>query len=318
MPNNAAEATVIEAKFALLDSDDVPIESQLQAANFLLRQGYFDEVQPTLKRLCTHPATRPEARRLLAVCKQMHSWGIQGKLESYTGFDVVGFDRSVRGVAEVMLARRPGSTKCIVVFTGAAKQIWVSLHILHQIMPSDCHIIYLRDHSSSGYLTGLNVFGIGFGRMVDGLQGIFDSLGVKDVHVLGSSAGGFAALSFGLMIKAVSMLSFSPQTEVGETVRLFAEAALPQGDTPWGQPGSLPPFLDIVEHYKNTSYHPPLTLTFGGANVADAPAALRMAGLPGVILNEAFGYERHDILAWCFANGQIRELVKWMMEAKTE
>lgn len=316
MPRDTAKATIVQAKLAVLDNDDEPIESQLKAADFLLRQGYFEEVQPTLERLCDHPATRPEARRLLAVCRQMHSWGIQGKLESYTGFDVVQFDPSVRGAAEVMLARRPGSTKCIVVFTGAAKQIWVSLHILHQIMPTDCHIIYLRDYSNTGYLTGLNVFGIGFGRMVDGLQGIFDSLGVKDVHVLGSSAGGFAALSFGLMVRAASMLSFSPQTEVSETVRLFANATLAQSDTPWGQPSKLPPYLDIVEHYKNTRYHPPLTLTFGGANDSDAPAALRMAGLPSVVLNEAIGYERHDILAWCFANGQIRRLVDWMMGAK--
>ena len=317
MTHHVAAEAMIKAGLRLINDADTPIERTLAACDYLVRQGYFEEVEPALDRLCNHPATRADARRLLAVCKQMLSWDIQGKLEGFSGFDAVPFDPMVKGAVDVMLARRPGSSKCIVVFTGAAKQIWVSLHILHQIMPTDCHIIYLKDHSDLGYLLGLPVFGAGFSRMVYGLKSICDGLGVKEVYVLGSSAGGFAALSFGLLIGASRMLSFSPQTDLTDLVRRHDAAAMAQGDPRWRQPDILPPYLDLVEQYKNTSNPPRLVLTFGGANTADAPAALRMAGLSGVVLNEAVGYARHDILAWCFANGQIRTLIDGMMGSRT-
>src|SRR5882672_7109558 len=99
------------------DQPRVPTDGDRSAQQLLsrcdkfVRAGRFEEAESQLVVLAQIPEAAREARKLLAVCKQLRRWGIVGKLEAYSAsahrssadVDLPDFSSD----ASVLIARRP-------------------------------------------------------------------------------------------------------------------------------------------------------------------------------------------------------------------
>ena len=293
-------------------------EKRLYAAEHLVRAGQFATAEPTLQALAARPETAPAARRLLAVTRQLQRWGIVGELERYVaasaadGVDAEGVPFGAD--SSVMVARRPRAARTILVFTGAAKQIWIAIHLFHQLLPADCHVVYLQDPRTCSFAMGIDALGPGYTGTLRALQALVADLGAPQLYCIGSSIGGYGALRYGLDLPARRVLALSAATDLTmltpkrpEFERLLRIEPARAADI-W-PPGSA----DLLELYRAAPRHPQAILAFGGANGPDAAAARRMAVLPGVALHEVPGHEQHDVVAELIASGEIRGLIERLL-----
>ncbi len=72
--------------------------------------------------------------------------------------------------------------------------------------------LFVRDPSLIWYQRGLPGFGDTIDEVAGSLRMIISEQGVERLVVIGSSAGGYAALAFGCALEADLVLAFSPQT----------------------------------------------------------------------------------------------------------
>ena len=72
--------------------------------------------------------------------------------------------------------------------------------------------LFVRDLGQAWYQRGIPEYGSDFASVADGLRGIVDQHRVERLVTAGNSAGGYAALAFGALLGAHSVLAFAPQT----------------------------------------------------------------------------------------------------------
>ncbi len=302
------------AKLVLAAADGPP-DKRIAACDRLVRDGHFDEVVGPLEQLAALPATASEARKLIAICRQLKRWGIVGQLEAYTHQSASAPNPELLpDFAEksgALIARRPRADKVIFVFSGAMKKIWVSLHLLHQMLPKqDCHIVYLRDDDRCCYLTGVGGFGDSYDAALSGMRELVAALGDPRVFCIGSSGGGYAALRYGLDLGAQGVLAFSPSTDPSHLPAAFKGTFL-EGFCEQNPHVTT----DLREAYATAVEPPVATLVFGGAHEEDTAASRRMQGLPTITLCPIEGYDRHDAISQTLASGQFPGLIRSMLEA---
>ncbi len=305
-----------DARIQIAANSLKPPHERLNAIDFLIRAGEFDTAERLLPDLASIPELSAQVRRLQAVVRQLQRWGISNKVEAY-------HDPLVRpdGVATdfdagdaVRIARRPGARKIVFVFTGKARQIWLSVHIFHQMLPDDCTVVYLQDIRNCGYVFGLQALGEGYTGTLDGMRRLIASLDFPEVFVIGSSAGGWSAMRYALDMGATRVLAISPATDLNGMVGhrdylatgMAISEAQAQADWPPGD-------MDLRALYGSATRPPELILAFGGGHQWDGDQCRRMAGLPRVTLHEEPGYDRHDVMAELIANGSIRGLIEALM-----
>ena len=285
---------------------------RIVACDWLVHEGELAMVLPALESLRDHPEVGSQARRLLAVSRQLANWGIVGKLQRYrrggpsqpTGVETLDFDREVGA----LVARKPGARSTLFVFTGVAKMLWVSLHVLHQIIePLDCNVVYLRDFTGFGYLLGVGGFGADYAGALQGIADLAAELGAPRLHVIGSSGGGYAAMRYAYDLRADGVLAFSPATDWKEVAELNA-------GTPWAEASGLNAVgLDVLYGRGDA---PHTTVVFGDAHPEDAIRCRRFGDLPGVALIPVPDYDRHDVLAQTIATGQFPAFVDQLLEIR--
>ncbi len=294
-----------------LDRLNRPLD-RLEAVDKLVRAGRFEVAERLLPELGGLPDLGPRVRRLQAVVRQLQRWGISSKVEAYrdplTRPD--GAATSFDAGDSVRIARRQGARKIVFVFTGNARQIWLSVHLIHQILPDDCTVVYLQDPYDCGYIFGLRALGEGYSGTVDGMRRLVAGLDFPEVFVIGSSAGGWGALRYALDLQATRVLAIAPATNLNGLVEHRDYQAVGAAiSKAWGGPGSPPGDMDLLAVYRSATRPPELILAFGGGHAWDRDQCRRMAGLPHVTLHEEPGYERHDVMAELIANGSFRRLV---------
>ncbi len=283
-------------------------ETRITACSRLIRLGLFDEAEPPLAELVHDAQVAGEARKLLAICRQLKRWGVVGKFERYASSDPDGSAPVGLDETEVVIARRPGARKVIFVFTGKAKQLWVSIHVLHQLLPAeDCHVVYLNDRNGSCYLDG--VFGLGstYAEAVAALRSLIASLGDPRVYCIGHSAAGFPAIRYGYDLGADAVLAFSAMTDASRLETVV------QG-TEWKELKERSPEVAVdIKVLQATSADPPrLLMVFGDKHEFDSFAARRLDGLPGVKLFPV-DYAGHQVISETIADGTFRGLIDEML-----
>ena len=297
------------AKFLLATTGGTPA-ARIAACDRLVRAGYFEEADGPLQALAQIEGTATEARKLLAVSRQLKRWGIIGKLERYVGPNAGvedALDFSLDG--GVFIARRPAAKKLIFVFSGAAKQIWISLHLLHQLLPQDCHVVYIQDHDGWCYLTGVKGFGDSYERAVEGMRALLGSLGDPQVYCIGSSGGGHAALRYGIELGVCGVLAFSPSTDMGGLAQYFPDTLL--DDLGHGDPEAV---IDVKDRYLAHPSPPRVMIVYGADHERDARQAKLMGDLPSVSLYPIANYDRHDVISQTIAIGVFPELIQTLLE----
>jgi hypothetical protein len=192
----------------------------------------------------------------------------------------------------------------VILFTGESRKFGVSLDVLHRILRRSVgQVVYLRDYNNLFYLAGVHTWGDA-AATVDRLKRLIAESSVKRVCAIGSSAGGFAALRFGLDLSVDAVLALSPQTDLRK---------LPDSK---GRAKSLQRFripdeaLDLLPFYEQAARRPQTTLVFGAANEADEKHVQRLAHFPEVEILPLPGVSQHNVVTHLIAEGLFDRLVQ--------
>jgi pimeloyl-ACP methyl ester carboxylesterase len=172
--------------------------------------------------------------------------------------------------------------------------------------------LFVRDLRQAWYHRGIPGHGSTVEEVAESLRGLIADRGVERLVVAGNSAGGYAALLFGTLLGADTVLCFAPQTVLDLGVlgemddhrwddRLGALVQAGSLDPRWTDlSAALPPLArssTAVELYFDASYTP------------DRLHAERIAALPGVRLRRLEG-GAHGVAYEMRQSGQLQRVLQ--------
>jgi tetratricopeptide (TPR) repeat protein len=138
-------------------------------------------------------------------------------------FETGRTDAVFSGVSPVEIVNKK-ATKTLIAFGGMALGLSMPpKEFFHSLVDKDLNIIFVKDFKQCWYQKGLLGITNDIESTVEYLKGILPKTTGKLI-TLGASAGGYAAIRFGVALNADRVLAFSPQTLIDkETVRVFAK-----------------------------------------------------------------------------------------------
>lgn len=274
----------------------------LKAAECLVVWGSLDEADHALARLSENEALRGPVSRLAAASRQLRRSGILQELQSLTPA------KSLNKPYEVLVRRREGAERVIIVFTGVALRFWLSLNALHVFLRKlDSHVVYLSDHSGTLYLNGLTSLGAGYERMLEVLEEQLQALGCRKLFVLASSAGGFVGLRAAIDLRADCFAGMSIRTSL-VPFKGFAPPPMQQRILErCRDPGMI---IDLHDMLAASDYPSSVQLYCGEATNADRTHAEHLADIPRVEVQYLKEYRRHDVISGLIARGELDAMLK--------
>jgi len=302
----------IEAGLAIAHSPETGPDLRLAAAESLAGEGLFNDMAPIAESLAALPATAAGGRRLKMICRQFERWGLHRRLTPY-GDPQADPERAAKTRSALFL-RRDGSRDCVIVFVGDASLYWVSLYMLERILPTDRHILFLKDPDRIGFTLGTPGLSSRHDQMAPALCRFLAGIGVERFHVLGTSSGGFSALHFARTAGAAGALALSPWTTAAPLIACL------QADAPADVRDDIarraPVQPDLAALFDGPQSLPlcPLLLTYGADHVVDRLQSERLSGSPGVALNPLADCAQHDILGPLIASGAITGLLERLFD----
>lgn len=112
------------------------------------------------------------------------------------------------GSADVIVGQG-GRKAAVLIFTGLADRMVMPLPLFDRYLAElDLTAVYLRDRKRIGFFHGVASVG-DYDETIGGLKAMLDERGITVIHTIGNSAGGMAAVSYGLDLDAKQVLGFS-------------------------------------------------------------------------------------------------------------
>ncbi|CUH78262.1 alpha/beta fold hydrolase [Tropicibacter naphthalenivorans] len=214
------------------------------------------------------------------------------------------------GSAEVAFSPKVEGGDVLLRFAGLAEP--GKLHYLDAMAAAaGLNAIYLKDPNRLFFCNGLPSMGGTLDSTIEGLRAKIAEYGEgRKVTVLGSSAGGYAALLYGVLLGADRVISLSgPSTalrEVGDTIKDRRVRAilhrLEQHTTPESR--------DIRLQIERAGYCPQLDLVYGENNRLDRAHAELLADLPQATLHPIKGFDGHNTIAYLTDNGLLLDVLR--------
>ena len=117
-----------------------------------------------------------------------------------------------------LIVTRGGRKSAVIVFTGLADRMVMPLPLFDRYLAElDLSAIYVRDRKRIGYFSGVTSLGGSYDNTLTAFKELLVDMGALTVHTIGNSAGGMAAVSYGLDLKAKTVLGFSAPVALLET-----------------------------------------------------------------------------------------------------
>jgi pimeloyl-ACP methyl ester carboxylesterase len=217
---------------------------------------------------------------------------------------------------EIEVVPHPGSKTMLILFaTGDGNFIDTAWSMHRALAPFRVHTVYLRDLSRKLYREGIASLSAG-GRegAIRTLERLARMLGAEEILCAGASAGGHAALTYALELRAEAVLTFSAYTTYSHLFDYAKEIAKRRV----GREVSQADFdrLDIRKLYAEAPAPPRTLLVYPADNAHDIDHAKNMAGLPNVGLMPIAGSREHlvhrELIAW----GGFDDLLAWLIDAR--
>jgi len=113
-----------------------------------------------------------------------------------------------------------GMDKTVIAFGGLGARIGMPVFEFRKSLAAfDCNFVFFKDVKRSWYHGDLPNFGATFEEKGNNLKSILGRLAETELYLVGSSAGGFAALMFGAFLDAKASLLFGPQVFIDPHTR---------------------------------------------------------------------------------------------------
>jgi hypothetical protein len=289
----------------------------------MLRAGEFDAVEHTVRHLQTEFPRLAFARNMCQLFDHLPAEDGQVPFQDQAG-------------KEVQIVRRPGADAVIFLFCGFANRLGLPLAVMHRWFGKlPAHLVYLRDSQRQYYLQGIRSLGPDRAITVRELQRIARRLRARRLLCFATSGGVFAALQYGVLLKADRVLCIAGPTNIAPEFNAHSKrdgavppsvaapertrekrkkrrAALAEGlaDTS----DSAARDLDARYSYE-TAEHPPRTLfLFASDNWDDRIQAENLRDLPSITLRELPDTAEHNIVPDLVWRDELDALLAWLVE----
>lgn len=113
---------------------------------------------------------------------------------------------------EFAVERNKKSNELIIVFTARDTKGSGKFDFFNSLNNYEHNKFFFRDVSNKWYLYGVNEISSTHLGFVKYLQNFINKNKITNIITIGSSAGGFAAILYGMILKANKVIAFSPQT----------------------------------------------------------------------------------------------------------
>ena len=286
----------------------LPPKRRLAVCEVAILEGRLAEVRARLETLRDDPVHRPTAARGLALCNHLLGTGLLRDL----GWPPQGGPEEPRPLTQPLRFSPPGAQGVVVVFLGADTRFWMPIAAVHQFLaPFGRHVVYLMDTQFSCFLRGIDGLGASYETALGELGALCRTLcgGEPEIYCYGGSMGGFAALRYGLGLRARKVLAFSAPTSLkGDVIRVQTEIQLAK------RLGALA--VDLKPLYLGEPAPPQVTLYHGALNRRDTTHARRFVDVPGAKIIAVADTDDHDCVDKLVAKGRFPDILAEFLEAR--
>jgi hypothetical protein len=189
-------------------------------------------------------------------------------------------------LAEVVPEERRlrGSSRITSAFGGMNQSLSMPpVEFLRSLIERGTDVIFYKDFNQCWYQRGLLGVSEDVPSTLAHIRCVLDERPSGPVQCVGTSAGGFAAILFGVLLDAGHIAAFAPQTGVTERVfRRFRSADSRLAEVPAGGR-----YLDLVPVLEKARFSGRIDIHYARDNPIDQAAAERLAHFPFVTLHPA-------------------------------
>jgi pimeloyl-ACP methyl ester carboxylesterase len=224
---------------------------------------------------------------------------------------------------DVMIFRTHKGKQCIVafggLFHGLSEPVFEFKQFLNAHYP-DCNTIFLRDREQLWYFNGINGFSSDVRTTARTLKKQIKRLNPSNVVFLGTSAGGYAALLYGLLLGneyVDHILAFSPQTFLDATNRetLQDDSRKAHIKRLHRIIGKNHKYYDLIRVYANHLISAPkITIVTGRDDKTDVLHAARMQKYPEIKIAILEG--GHKVVKTLRDSGQLNKLIDYVLQSE--
>lgn len=215
-------------------------------------------------------------------------------------------------LSEFIMAQLAGADTVLLVFTGLANKTGMPLRTLdHYLASFNTSVIYLRDSSRLLFNNGVASLAGSFDLTVNFLQKTIGQLDAKRLIILGVSAGGFAAVRYGMYLEADKIVC------CGAPTNLNADFLVNDGRARiiCNRLQILTPEVrDLKPIISQSEKKPPIKLYYGANMPQDKLHAAHLADLTNLSIYEIADTERHDLLKKFEEDGSLRTFLQQLLE----
>jgi hypothetical protein len=203
------------------------------------------------------------------------------------------------------LLRNPIAKSMTIVFGGNTRMFALPRQLL---IEQETNVLLLRDPTRCFGLAGIPGLGKNYPECIANLKRLMAALGADTVYVIGISAGGSAALKYGVDLDAKGVLGFSVPTTLDLDDDKGAEMKdYPQLALLYRHGRHLG--IDLSKYYDEAPEKPGLMLVYSKGHARDTWLAERMRDVRGVELVETVGYDGHATYQWLSDGNKLSPLI---------
>lgn len=195
-----------------------------------------------------------------------------------------------------LIVARGGRKAAVIIFTGLADRMVMPLPLFDRYLAElDLSAIYVRDRKRIGFFNGVSSLGDDYDSTLIAMKELLVDMGAMTVHTIGNSAGGIGAVSYGLDLRAKTVLAFSAPVAVTRAAAdmdrrtaVFAERLL--------GPSVPAERRDLRARAEASRGSTRIHLYYGEEMPEDRYHAATLEGVPGVELHPLQGLGGHGAL----------------------
>ena len=211
--------------------------------------------------------------------------------------------------SDVILAEAANAETVVLVFTALNDVMSMPLPIFDRYLAAfGVTAVYLKDFRRLSYLRGIVSLGSDDAAARRALQGMCERLGAKRLCTIGYSAGGAAAIRYGVQLGADRVVSFAGHSHRvrGPTSRLDRQYNM-INDRMAGLIADEE--LDLRRFLTGRGYSSSIEIVYAAAAARDKVHAEHLSGLAGVTLRPVAGCDDHELIRWLALHGDLRAML---------
>lgn len=295
-------SSTVEA-LTLLENQQTSSLALLDASRWLLGVGKLAEARQALRRipeLSDDPDLRLAARVELRAIDILDEAGRELAIAA-PGYLGVG--------REAVFQRTQNSETLAIVFSGLGGQFGVSVNTYHAIIqPTGASAVYLYDDERLLHLNGNRVLGRSYEATLQSLKKLIEAWNARRVVCIGNSAGGYAALRYGLELGAEHIVGFSAPTTLERDIiwnEGKARAVIKRMER-----YVSPLMIDLREMAKNRADTCRIDLYYGEDEPIDRARAERLGDLTNVSLHPVSDCGHHAVEWALLMQGELVSILR--------